>query len=77
MRRNKFEFMYQLHVSTETIDGWWYYEFEDYIKLLNERNEEEKRRREAEEKKSQGGAPSMSQMKFNPSNFRLPSVPKL
>lgn len=73
---NKFEFMSQLRMPTTVVDNWPYYEFERYIKLLNEKNENEKKRQE-EGDKGQSNMPNMSGISnlaknFNPSNYKLP-----
>jgi hypothetical protein len=67
--------MNQLSMPTSVIDGWPYYEFERYIKLLNEKNENEKKRQEEGEKGQQ--MPNMSSISnlaksFSPSNYKLP-----
>ncbi len=66
--------MYQLHQPLDVVDSWPYYEFEDYIKLLNERNEEERKQREAEEKRS-GSSNNYSNMNenFTPPKYNIPS----
>lgn len=69
--------MNQLRTPTNIVDSWPYYEFERYIKLLNEKNENEKKRHE-EQDKSQGNAPNMNNISnlaknFNPSNYKLPN----
>lgn len=68
--------MSQMRVSTTVIDSWPYYEFEKYIRKLNEKNENEKKRNENENEGQQ--MPNMSNMtnlakNFSPSNFKLPS----
>lgn len=68
--------MSQLGIPTTIVDIWPYYEFERYIKLLNEKNENEKKRHEDQE--SQQNMPNMNSMtnlakSFNPSNYKLPS----
>ena len=73
---NKFEFMSQLHMPTFVVDSWPYYEFERYIKLLNDKNENEKKRHEDSE--SGQKMPNMGDMgniakNFSPSNYKLPS----
>lgn len=47
--------MIQAHQPTWCVDSWPYYEFEDYIKLLNDRNEEERKSKE-----DSGGSDSFS-----------------
>jgi hypothetical protein len=71
--------MIQANQQTTTIDTWPYYEFEDFINLLNKRNEDEKKSREDGEKKQNSGTNSSdykNMMKtansFNPSNFKFP-----
>lgn len=69
--------MNQLTMPTTVVDSWPYYEFERYIKLLNEKNEAEKKRHEDSEKNSPQ-MPNMSGMSnlaknFNPSNYKLPN----
>lgn len=68
--------MSQLNMPTTIVDTWPYYEFERYIKLLNEKNENEKKRHE--ENESQQNIPNINSMtnlakNFNPSNYKLPS----
>ena len=64
-------------MPTNVVDLWPYYEFERYIKLLNEKNEAEKKRHDESEKNSPQ-MPNMDSMSnlaknFNPSNYKLPS----
>ena len=65
--------MAQLQVNTDVVDRWPYYEFEKYIKKLNEKNENEKKRHEDSE--SQTNMPNMSNLakSFSPANYKLPS----
>ncbi len=69
--------MIQGSQQTTTIDTWPYYEFEDYIRLLNDRNEDEKKAREDGEKSQ--STPDYSKMSNMASNFKMPSfnMPKL
>ena len=39
--KNKFEWMDQKNISSIVVDSWFYWEYEEYIKLLNEKNKEE------------------------------------
>jgi len=62
-------------MPTTVVDEWPYYEFETYIKLLNEKNENEKKRHEDQSNQQQ--MPNMNSMtnlakNFNPSNYKLP-----
>jgi len=73
---NKFEFMNQLRMPTTVVDTWPYYEFERYIKLLNEKNENEKKHHEEQDKNQK--MPNMGNIgnltkNFNPSNYKLPN----
>ncbi len=75
--------MIQAHQPTWCVDSWPYYEFEDYIKILNDRNEEERKNREESEKS--GSLSSSTEYKsmmrnfgkfspgsFKPPNFKMP-----
>lgn len=69
--------MNQLQIPTTVVDTWPYYEFERYIKLLNEKNENEKKRQEEGEKQQHTQMPNMNSISnlaknFNPSNYKLP-----
>ena len=70
--------MIQGNQQTTTIDTWPYYEFEDYIRLLNDRNEEERKAREDGDSQ-QSSLPDYSKMNNMASNFKVPSfkMPKL
>lgn len=70
--------MSQLGISTDVIDKWPYYEFEKYIKKLNEKNENEKKHHENQEQDQGQKVPNMGNMSslaksFNPSSFKLPN----
>jgi len=63
-------------MPTTVVDSWPYYEFERYIKLLNEKNENEKKRHEEQEKSQH--MPNMNNISslaksFSPSNYQLPN----
>jgi len=64
--------MIQGNQQTVTIDTWPYYEFEDFIRLLNKRNDDDNKARE----KSEGSqsSPDMSKMT---SNFKMPAMPNM
>ena len=69
--------MYQMRQPTSIVDSWPYYEFEDYINLLNERHEEEKKHRDKQETEQGKGVPNFGNLSnltksFNPSSFKLP-----
>lgn len=67
--------MSQLRIPTTVVDTWPYYEFERYIKLLNEKNENEKKRHEEQEKDQHSKMPNMGNLtkNFSPSNYKLPN----
>lgn len=69
--KNKFEWMVQHSIPTTVIDSWFYWEFEQYIKLLNERNKEENDQREKQNKEqsSSGFNPSSMMNKYNPASM--------
>jgi hypothetical protein len=64
--------MSQLGIGTDVINTWPYYEFEEYIKLLNEKNEKEKQENDASKNNSK-----MPNSNFKMPNFKMPSMPKL
>jgi hypothetical protein len=61
--------MIQAHQQTTTIDSWPYYEFEDFIKYLNERSEEE----EKKQSKGQNSNNQYNNMMKNASNYKMPN----
>jgi len=65
--KNKFELYTQLHLNDDTILNWQYWEFEQHIKFLNEKNKEENKRRKEENDQSQAAMPNMSN--WNPSSM--------
>jgi len=69
--------MIQANQQTITIDTWPYYEFEDFIEILNERNKEEQKRQEEANKEQDSKIPNMNQLSNTISNFKMPSIPKL
>jgi hypothetical protein len=74
---NKFQLMVQETSSpTNVTDSWYYWEYELYIKLLNDKNKEEKDQQEKQDKEQHekyGGMsnfnPSKMMSNFNPSNL--------
>jgi len=69
--------MSQLRTPTSVVDNWPYYEFERYIKLLNEKNENEKKRHDEQDKQQNQNMPNINGISnlaksFNPSQYRLP-----
>ena len=68
--------MSQMGIPTNVINKWPYYEFEEYIKLLNKKNEEEKKRHESEDKNQKQNMPNLGNMTsgLNPANFKMPNI---
>lgn len=68
--RNKFEWMDQKGISTDVINDWYYWEYEQFIKLLNDKNKEEteQRKKQDEEQGSKysGFNPAKMMGGFNP-----------
>jgi hypothetical protein len=71
--KNKFEWMVQHKIPTTVTDTWYYWEFEQYVKLLNERNKEENEQHEKQNKdqgeKYSNFNPSSMAKQYNPSNM--------
>jgi hypothetical protein len=81
LRKNKLELGIQANQPSWCIDSWPYYEYEDWIELLNERNEEEKKSREKQEKEQQRRQPkipdySKSMQNFKPGSYKPPKMPR-
>jgi len=57
---NKFAFMDHLSMPTTVVDTWKWWEFEEYIKRLNDKMEREERSRK-EQNKNQPRVPDYSQ----------------
>jgi hypothetical protein len=78
--KNKFEFLWQKSIAPSEIDRMSYWEFEEYIKIMNERNEEENKKQKAQneqqQEQQQGMMSNMPKMP-NMSNFKPPSLPKM
>jgi spore coat protein CotH len=68
--------MNQLRIPTNVVNEWPYYEFEEYIKLLNKKNEEEKRQNENDEKNQKAQMPNFGNITkgFTPPNFKMPDL---
>jgi len=69
--KNKFEFLFQKNQHPTSWDDIPYWEFEEYIKLLNDRNKEEEEQRKKQEGDQKTNMPNMND--FKPSNFKIPS----
>lgn len=72
--KNKFEFLYQKDQHPTWWDNIPYWEFEEYIKLLNERNKEEADQKKKQEEQQQAKSPNMGS--FKPGNFKPPDYSK-
>jgi hypothetical protein len=59
---NKFEFLYQKGVQFSETERLPYWEFEEYIKLFNQRTKEEAEKQKDQEKKYQQSSPKMPRM---------------
>lgn len=65
--RNKFEWMGQMGINTNVVDSWFYWEYEQFIKLLNEKNKEEAEQKKKQEESESGKYSNISN--FNPSKI--------
>jgi hypothetical protein len=77
--KNKFEFLWQKSISPSEFDSMAYWEFEEYIKLMNERNKEEndKSQNQQQEQNSYKDkmTPKMPNLSnFKPGNFKPPKL---
>lgn len=59
---NKFEFMFQKSIPTFSWDLLPFWEFEEYIKMLNERNKEENKRQKEEKEEMDSKMPNFSKL---------------
>jgi hypothetical protein len=65
--KNKFEWMDQKGIDTFVINSWFYWEYEQFIKLLNDKNKEESDQRKKQEETEQSKYSNISN--FNPSKM--------
>jgi hypothetical protein len=65
--RNKFEWMDQKNIDTFVINSWYYWEYEQFIKMLNDKNKEENEQKKKQEESESSKYGSMSG--FNPSKM--------
>ena len=65
--KNKFEWMSQMSIDTLVVDSWFYWEYEQFIKLLNEKNKEETEQKKKQEESESGKYSNLSN--FNPSKM--------
>jgi len=65
--KNKFEWMVQHNIDTLVINSWFYWEYEQLVKLLNERNKEESEQRKKQEETESSKYSGLSN--FNPSKI--------
>lgn len=66
--------MWQKNIPFNEWDNMPYWEFEEIIKIMNERNKEENDRQKKSEKEQTSRIPNMNN--FNPANYKPPSIPK-
>ena len=82
---NKFQLMVQdTSQQSNVIDSWYYWEYELYIKLLNDKNKEEKEQQDKQDKEGNEKYSGMSNFNpskimsgFNPSNLGGSAASKL
>jgi len=76
--KNKFEFVWQKNIPPSEFDRMSYWEFEEYIKMMNERNNEENERstneQQQQEEQQQNMMPNIPKMPNM--NFNTPTLPK-
>ena len=65
--KNKFEWMVQHNIDTDVINKWFYWEYEQFIKLLNDKNKEESEQRKKQEEQESSKYSGISN--FNPSKI--------
>jgi hypothetical protein len=65
---NKFEFLWQKYIHPTQWDPVPYWEFEEYIKLMNKRIEDENKKKKEEDDEQKK---SMSKYNFNPSQYKF------
>jgi len=77
--KNKFEFLWQKSIGPSEIDSMSYWEFEEYISIMNERNKSENESNSQQQQDQQdqqssmmGNMPKMPDM----GSFKAPSMPK-
>ena len=66
---NKFQWLIQHQLPPYYVDTWYYWEFEIYIKLLNEKNKEENEQREKQEQDQNDKYSGFNPSSFNPSSM--------
>ena len=59
--------MNQMSIDTLVVDSWFYWEYEQFIKLLNEKNKEETEQKKKQEESESGKYSNLSN--FNPSKM--------
>jgi len=66
--KNKFEFFWQKHIQPSEVDTWDYWFFEEFIKLMNQRNKEEaENNKKQSESQNNMKLPNMSS--YNPASM--------
>ena len=67
--------MWQKNIPFSEWDKTPYWEFEEIIKLMNERNKEESEKQKKQQEEQNKRIPNMND--YKPSNFKPPSLPKI
>lgn len=77
--KNKFEFFWQKQIQPSELDRMSYWEFEEYIKMMNDRNKEENDKnkkqqddQQAQQSKYMPKMPNMNMGNFSPSKYKPP-----
>jgi hypothetical protein len=69
--KNKFEFLYQKNQHPDSWNDIPYWEFEEYIKLFNERSKEESEERKKQDEQQSSQMPNMNN--FKAPNYKIPN----
>ena len=77
--KNKFEFLWQKNLSPSELDQMDYWEFECYIKLMNDRNKDEGEHQKSQQSEQDSYRDKMTPKmpnfsSFKPGNFKPPKM---
>ena len=70
---SKFEFLYQKNIPVLSWNPIPFWEFEEYIKRLNDRNKEENKRQQQEKEDYSDNMPNFNNITKSVSSFKQPS----
>ncbi|MFW6009636.1 MAG: hypothetical protein ACOCP8_10270 [archaeon] len=70
---NKFEFLFQKNQGISSWDNIPFWEFEEFIKRLNERNKEENKRNSEQQEETNSKMPNMNNFSKMASSYKTPS----